>query len=98
MLRAITVYTVPQGVLAFQGYAASASRLKEAPLILKQRELGARAPQLPEPRTQVQPLYTRYCAAPKPAHPVGEPSYLHALRAAAWLCGLGRRQDDWVTR
>lgn len=30
-------------------------------------------------------LYTRYCAAPRPAHPVGEPRLIHSLLVAAWL-------------
>ncbi|GEM_PF-1653600 len=37
------------------------------------------------PATGERPVYTRYCAAPRPAHPIGEPSYLHALLVAAWL-------------
>ena len=66
-------------------------------MILKQRELGTRAPHTPEPCPQAPPLYTRYCVAPQPVHPVGEPSYLHALRVAAWLCGLGRRHGHDLT-
>ncbi|MFQ3661107.1 MAG: hypothetical protein SNJ69_01800 [Chloroflexaceae bacterium] len=37
------------------------------------------------PTTGERPVYTRYCAAPRPAHPIGEPRYLHALLVAAWL-------------
>ena len=31
------------------------------------------------------PLYTRYCAAPRPVHPVGEPRIVHSLLVATWL-------------
>lgn len=50
-----------------------------------------RAPSRPAPSsvapppTGERPVYTRYCAAPRPVHPIGEPSYLHALLVAAWL-------------
>ncbi len=39
----------------------------------------------PTQKAPAPPLYTRYCAAPEPAHPVWEPSFLHALLVAAWL-------------
>ena len=32
-----------------------------------------------------EPLYTRYCAAPQPTHPIGEPRLVHTLMLAAWL-------------
>jgi hypothetical protein len=32
-----------------------------------------------------EPLYTRYCAAPRPLHPVGEPRLIHSLLVATWL-------------
>ncbi len=38
----------------------------------------------PEPPGET-PLYTRYCAAPHPAHPVGEPRLIHSMLIAAWL-------------
>jgi hypothetical protein len=54
-------------------------------MALQQQQTGAaRAPRVPAP-PETTPLYTRYCAAPRPVHPVGEPSYLHALMVAAWL-------------
>jgi hypothetical protein len=31
------------------------------------------------------PLYTRYCAAPRPLNPVGEPSLVHSMLVAMWL-------------
>ncbi len=31
------------------------------------------------------PLYTRYCAAPRPLHPIGEPSLVHSMLVAMWL-------------
>lgn len=51
-----------------------------------QREVGARRqPRAPAPQAPAGPLYTRYCAAPEPAHPVREPSFIHALLVATWL-------------
>jgi hypothetical protein len=47
-------------------------------MALTQRPAGAESP---APAA----LYTRYCAAPPPAHPIREPSYVHALLVAAWL-------------
>lgn len=32
-----------------------------------------------------QPLYTRYCVAPRPVHPVGEPRIVHTMLVATWL-------------
>jgi hypothetical protein len=32
-----------------------------------------------------QPLYTSYCAAPRPLHPVGEPRLVHTMLVATWL-------------
>jgi hypothetical protein len=32
-----------------------------------------------------EPLYTRYCAAPQPTHPIGEPRLVHTLMLATWL-------------
>jgi hypothetical protein len=52
---------------------------------LKEREVGAA---LQPPAQQVlpeEPLYTRYCTAPHPIHPVGEPRIVHALLVASWL-------------
>lgn len=37
------------------------------------------------PGADGRPLYTRYCTAPRPAHRVGEPSFLHAMLVATWL-------------
>lgn len=55
-------------------------------MALQQRQVGgARSEQAPAPPPETEPLYTRYCAAPAPAHPVGEPSFVHALLVAAWL-------------
>lgn len=53
--------------------------------ILNERAVGA-PPSVdkPEPPGE-QPLYTRYCAAPRPAHPVGEPRLVHSMLVAAWL-------------
>lgn len=54
---------------------------------LNQREVGARraAPPVSAPQPPSSPLYTRYAAAPEPAHPVREPSFIHALLVATWL-------------
>lgn len=49
-------------------------RVAGAPLDVKQ----------PEPADE-RPLYTRYCAAPRPAHPVGEPRLVHTMLVATWL-------------
>jgi hypothetical protein len=47
---------------------------------------AVRGPQTPPATRQPEPaLYTRYCAAPQPAHPIGEPTLIHALLVAAWL-------------
>jgi hypothetical protein len=52
---------------------------------LDQRAVGAPpTPESPEPADD-QPLYTRYCSAPAPAHPVGEPRLVHTLLVATWL-------------
>lgn len=48
------------------------------------KAVGAPVAELPEPPAE-QPLYTRYCAAPRPAHPVGEPRLIHTMLVAAWL-------------
>jgi hypothetical protein len=53
--------------------------------IRNERARGATTtPSEPEPRLEA-PLYTRYCAAPRPQHPVGEPSLIHSMLVAAWL-------------
>lgn len=54
--------------------------------IQHEREVGraVRTVATPPP-ADARPLYTRYCAAPRPAHRIGEPSYLHAMLVAAWL-------------
>lgn len=55
-------------------------------MTLSEREIGAtqagrQHKQPPAPP----PLYTRYCVAPRPTHPIGEPRFVHALLVAAWL-------------
>lgn len=50
-----------------------------------ERAAGAPTPvDQPEPPGE-QPLYTRYCAAPRPIHPVGEPRLVHTMLVATWL-------------
>lgn len=51
---------------------------------LTRDESGPRPAPRAEPPPQP-PVYTRYAAAPTPAHPVREPSFVHALLVAAWL-------------
>lgn len=52
---------------------------------LDERAVGEPAgPQKPQPPAD-QPLYTSIAAAPKPAHPVGEPRIVHSLLLATWL-------------
>jgi hypothetical protein len=62
-------------------------------MALQTREVGAQRASEPAPiqRPVEQPVYTRYCAAPPPLHPVGEPRYLRALLLAMWLGRLGLR-------
>jgi hypothetical protein len=49
------------------------------------RAVGAPyAPEDPEAPYD-EPIYTRYCAAPHPAHPIGEPRLVHTLMVATWL-------------
>lgn len=43
------------------------------------------APAARELPSETAPLYTRYCAAPTPSHPIGEPRLLHSLQVAAWV-------------
>ena len=53
--------------------------------MLKERAVGASLDaEQPEPRGE-QPVYTRYCAAPRPAPPIGEPRLVHSMLVAAWL-------------
>lgn len=53
--------------------------------ILNERAVGA--PPAPEKPAALheEPVYTRYCAAPHPTHPIGEPRFVHTLMVAAWL-------------
>jgi hypothetical protein len=53
---------------------------------LNMRDAGAgRQPRPPAQKNEPPALYTRYAAAPGPAHPVREPSFVHALLVATWL-------------
>lgn len=52
---------------------------------LKEREVGATLPPPARQPLLEEPLYTRYCTAPRPIHPVGEPRIVHALLVASWL-------------
>lgn len=74
-------------------------------MTLHAREVGApRSPRPPAPPSiepelePDQPVYTRYCAAPQPLHPVGEPRYVRALSLAAWLGRLGFRHGEPAPR
>jgi len=52
---------------------------------LKEREVGAALQSYAQEVPPEEPLYTRYCTAPHPLHPVGEPRIVHALLVASWL-------------
>ena len=72
-------------------------------MVLHAREVGApRTPERPADSSietaSERPIYTRYCAAPQPAHPVGEPRYLRALLLATWLGRLGFRANHTPPR
>lgn len=53
--------------------------------ILEERAIGGAPPAPERPSTPEPPLYTRYCAAPRPVHPVGEPRLVHTMLVATWL-------------
>lgn len=68
-------------------------------MALQTREVGAAHHEHPGAQPSLNPtLYTRYCAAPQPLQPVGEPRYLRALLLAAWIGRLGRMQSNRATR
>lgn len=52
---------------------------------LKEREVGTTLPPPTQQPIPEAPIYTRYCTAPHPIHPVGEPRIVHALLVASWL-------------
>lgn len=49
------------------------------------KEDAARATQETAAQPGGEALYTRYCAAPEPAHPVREPRFVRALQLVTWL-------------
>lgn len=51
----------------------------------KERAVGATRLGDTPPPTDKTPLYTRYCAAPRPSHPLGEPRFVHTMLIATWL-------------
>ncbi len=47
----------------------------------KRQRLDPGAAPAPEDET----LYTRFCSAPRPLHPLGEPRLTHAMLVATWI-------------
>lgn len=87
MLRALALHTLPQAAPTLQANSARGGMQEEAAMapVPTQRESGAGRAPAPQAPPVPAPLYTRYCCAPQPAHPVREPSFIHALLAAMWL-------------
>ena len=53
--------------------------------ILNERAVGVTSEPAQPTALRDEPLYTRYCAAPSPSHPISEPRLIHTLMVATWL-------------